>query len=529
MTPPYHCGVVEVAGTWMPLNLAYLAASAKKAGYDAFVYDAMSLFHNFSQIEKTLKRVKPDVLALTCITATFPAVLSVLRLAKKINPDVKTILGGVHPTFCDKEIFQNDGDAVDFIVRGEGEETFSDLLASLNNGGAHDVAGISFKDGDSVFSNPSFVSSQNLDCLEPAWETINWPLYTYYVFPRSRLAVLDSSRGCIYGCSFCSQQKFWKKRWRAKSPEKVSGQIKFLHDKYGVDVLLLSDEYPTADAGRWEELLDRLIFEKNPVVLLMETRADDIVRDKAVLRKYKKAGVLHVYVGVEAVAQETLDKFNKSLKVDVSREALRLLHDAGMITETSFVLGAPWETKESIRETLELAKFYDPDFAHFLALAPWPYADMYKNLQPYIRSRDYAKYNLVEAVIEPEKMTLKEINEAIVSCYKEFYMHRMKHFEKYVHPVKRKYFLASMKLIMKSSFLRKYLPSLGKMPKEIERKLAVEEKIEFLRPAKAGNTKEASHEESSRCDGRVLTDARRSCVRTGQTDSDHTAVFTHGV
>lgn len=479
MTPPYHCGVVEVAGTWMPLNLAYLAQSAKEAGYEVLLYDAMSLFHTLPQIQKTLKETQPDVLAVTCVTSSFPAALSVLQLAKKLNKDTLTILGGVHPTFCHKDILDEHNNVVDVVIRGEAEEIFHKFLLSLNNGGISKVKGISFHEKGKIISTPPAPFIHDMDALNPAWEILPWNIYTYYVFPGSRLGVLDSSRGCLYACSFCSQQKFWKKRWRAKSPARVIEQIRFLHQAYGVNVLLLSDEYPTADASRWEEILDRLIFEEFPVTLLMETRADDIVRDKAILHKYRQAGIVHVYIGVEAVTQETMDRFNKNLRIEVSREALELLHSDGMITETSFVLGAPWETQESIQHTLQLAKYYNPDFAHFLALAPWPYADMYEQVKPYIKDRDYSKYNLVEAVIEPQNMTLQDVNKAIVSCYKEFYMHRMKTFENYADAFKRKYFLSSMKLVMKSSFLRKHLPSLGKMPVEIEQKLTQEEKIEF--------------------------------------------------
>lgn len=474
LTPPYHCGVVEVAGTWMPLNLAYLAGSAREAGYDVTLSDAMSLFHDVKRIRKTIQSVQPDIVALTCVTSSFPAALSVAETAKDVNANIKTILGGVHPTFCHKEILENHFNAVDIVVRGEAEKTFYHLLTGLNNGGMHNVHGISFHENGTVVTNPPAPFVHDLDALEPAWDALTWPLYTYYVFPDSRLGVLDTSRGCLHGCSFCSQQKFWNKRWRAKSPRRVVEQIKFLHETYGVNVLLLSDEYPTADRQRWEEFLDRLTFERLPVVLLMETRADDIVRDKDMLRKYRRAGILHVYIGVESVTQDTLDKFNKNLQVEISREALCLLNDAGMITETSFVLGAPWETKESIAQTLTLAQYYNPDFAHFLALAPWPYADLNASMKPYIKTQDYSKYNLVEAVIEPETMTIQDVNEAIVQCYKKFYMNRMKHFDAYKDPLKRKYFLSSMKLIMKSSFLRKYMKGLGKMPRAIEKNARAE-------------------------------------------------------
>ncbi len=107
----------------------------------------------------------------------------------------------------------------------------------------------------------------------------------------------------------------------------------------------------------------------------METRAEDIVRDKDILWKYRKAGVIHIYIGVEATDQETLDLIKKDVNVKIGLEAIRLIQEHGMITETSFLLGFPHETKLSVAKTLKLSKVYNPDFAHYLALAPWPYAE----------------------------------------------------------------------------------------------------------------------------------------------------------
>jgi anaerobic magnesium-protoporphyrin IX monomethyl ester cyclase len=115
-----------------------------------------------------------------------------------------------------------------------------------------------------------------------------------------------------------------------------------------------------------------------------------------------------------------------------------------MITETSFVLGLPEETPESVRETLAKAKAFNPDFAHFLAIAPWPYADMYADLEPFVEVRDYRKYNLVDPVVKPKAMTLAQIDKAIVDGYREFYMGKMKELVSMKDPFRKEYLLRSM-------------------------------------------------------------------------------------
>lgn len=470
ITPPYHCGVVEVAGRWMPLAFAYLAGSLRRAGYDVRIYDAMSKFHTHDDIIREIKAAKPDVVAVTAITPTLNDAIAVLGNAKNINEQIITVIGGVHPTFCPEELLSRDDHSIDFVIRGEGEAALVELLDALTSGGdLAAIPGLAFMRDGAVVKNEDRPFFEDLDSLEAAWDLLDWEDYVYYVVPKSRLAVVSSSRGCSEECAFCSQQKFWKRTWRGRSPEKFVEEIKMLNKKYGANVFLICDEFPTKDRERWEEILDRLIEANTGAYLLMETRVDDIIRDAAIMDKYRRAGVIHIYIGVEATSQTTLDRFNKNLAVEKSREAISLINAAGMITETSFILGLPEETKQTVAATLELAKYYNPDFAHFLALTPWPYADMYESLSPYIVDHDFSNYNLVTPVIKPEKMTVRQVDREIVNCYRKFYMSRLSEYDGMEDAFKRNYLLTSMKVMMKSSFLTRYLKGLGKMPVEVER------------------------------------------------------------
>lgn len=456
ITPPYHSGVVESAGRWMPLSFVYLAGAIRSAGFEVEVYDAMTKQDTLKDIEQHLTLNKYDYVAITAITSSINAALEVIELTKQINPKTITILGGVHPTFCFQELLIKNQN-IDFIVRNEGELTFVDLLLSLENKtNITSVKGISYKINNKIISNPDKAYIDDLDSLPMAWDLIDWKDYNYFVIPNSRLAAISTSRGCNHECTFCSQQKFWNKSWRARNPENVVKEIKFLKEVFNVNVFLIVDEYPTKDKNRWERFLDLLIQQELGIYLLMETRVEDIVRDKDILWKYKKAGIVHIYIGVEATNQKTLDLIKKDIQVEQSKQAIDLIHQHGMITETSFVLGFPWETKSTIAETLQLAKYYNPDFAHFLAITPWPYADIYEEMKEHIAIYDYSKYNLVEPVVKPVSMSLKEIETSIFECYMSYYMEKAPSYFSIKDNFKRNYILRSMKLIMKNSFLKKY-------------------------------------------------------------------------
>lgn len=472
ITPPYHCGVVEAAGTWLPLTFVYLAGSAREAGLDAEIYDAMSKRHNFRMIAEHIRRSRPDFVATTAITSTIMDALKILRLAKLINPEIKTIIGGVHPTYCYEEILRSSWDVVDYVCVGEGEAVLRELLLSLNKGTCpDDVRGVAFKRDGQIFFTGRRNFIEDLDALSMAWDLVEWKDYTFFVIPKSRLGAISTSRGCDHDCTFCSQQKFWNRSWRPRRPQRVVEELELLSTRYGVNIVLVTDEFPTRDRDRWEEILDRLIQKRLDMLILMETRVEDIIRDRDILWKYRRAGIIHIYIGVEATNQETLDLIKKDIKVEQGFEAIRLIQDHGMITETSFVLGFPHETKSSIRRTLKLARHYNPDFAHFLAITPWPYADMYREVKDYIKVFDYSKYNLVEPIIKPEKMSLEEVDQAIVECYKKFYMGKLGEIVRMKDEFKRKYLLTSMRLIMNTSFLKKKMGSLGSIPLKVERYL----------------------------------------------------------
>jgi anaerobic magnesium-protoporphyrin IX monomethyl ester cyclase len=470
ITPPYHAGVVEVAGSWVPLYLVYLAGAVREAGFEAEIYDAMTKKVGYKEIEKKIKDSNPDFVAVSTITCTVPDAIKVIELAKRINLEIYTILGGVHASLMYDEMFSLT-DSLDFIVRGEGELTIAELLSAVSdNGDLGRVEGIIYKDGDSICLNPPRPLMKNLDNFPMAWELLDWEDYSYFILPGSRLGAVATSRGCDKECTFCSQQKYWMQEWRARSPQDIVSEMLLLKTRYGVDVLLLTDEYPTADRERWERFLDLVIETDLNMKILMETRAADIVRDEDILDKYKKAGIIHIYVGTEATQQESLDYLKKDLSVEESKKALSLLRERSIITETSMILGYPDETEDRIARTLELAVEFNPDFAHFLAIAPWPYADIYDDLKDYIAVTDYRKYNLIDPIVKPKAMTLEELDKAIVDCYRGFYMHKyaeMKVEEK--DEFKKKYMITSMKLMMSNSFIKNKMGNLGEIPEDVKK------------------------------------------------------------
>lgn len=460
VTPPYHSGVVESAGSWVPLSLLYVGGALQRAGYGVALYDAMTKFHTLEQVRETLRREQPQAVFVTCITATVVDGMEVCRLAKEEIPGVLTVLGNTHPSFMYQEILREHPE-VDVIVRGEGEITGVELMdAWTAKADLAQVAGIAFRRDGQIVATPRRPFVANLDTVEAAWNLVPWKEYSYRVKPGSTLAVVSSSRGCKQHCSFCSQRLFWQESWRAVSARKFVDELEMLRARYGVNVVMIADEIPSLDPARWRQILDLLIERDLGTSILLETRVDDIVRDAAWLPDYRRAGVEHIYVGVESVNQATLDVFKKDARVEQGKRAIELINEHNMISETSFVMGMPNETKAEMDRTIELAKFFDPDMAFFLAITPWPYADLYRDVKDHIATTDYRKYNLVEPVIKPVSMTLDEVRAQLFRGFREFYQNKMKQVARM--PAWKQQFMKSlMKLLMEHSYLKDQMAGLG--------------------------------------------------------------------
>lgn len=470
MTPPYHSGVDEIAGRWIPLGLVYLAGVARQAHLDAEIYDAMAKHHAYPEIERRFRESMADYVASTAVTSTINDAVKTLELAKKVRPDTVTILGGVHPTFMYEEILKSSA-AVDYIVIGEGEATLRHLLETLEGGGNPEmVAGIAFRRGDTVVKTDKRAFMESLDEIPAAWDLLDWEGYTCLAIPGSRLGAISTSRGCDHECSFCSQQKFWEKSWRARDPRKVADELEQLYTSYQVNVVMITDEYPTKNRERWEALLDAIIARDIPVYLLMETRPADILRDRDVIWKYRKAGIIYISLGIETADQTALDAMKKEIGVKEMARVFDILREQEIVSEASFMVGFPDETSESIKKTMQLAQQYSPDIANFFTFTPWPYADGLSDLAPLLQVHDYEKYNLVDPVLEPHNMSILQIEVAIADGYRRFYMSKIMEYMTMKATFKRDFLMRITKLFMGSPFVMKKLgvAILGKIPAKME-------------------------------------------------------------
>jgi anaerobic magnesium-protoporphyrin IX monomethyl ester cyclase len=465
--PNYHSGGAEIAGSWPPAWVAYLAGPLKAAGYtDVHFIDAMTNDIGPDELRERLVELQPDIVGATAITPSIYKAEEALAIAKQALPDVVTILGGIHATFMYQQVLA-EAEGVDVIVRGEGEEIMLELVRSIDRGtwmeDRHNILGLAFRNGENIKATAAAPTVKDLDALEPDWSLLEWEKYIYVPLGK-RVAIPNMARGCPFTCSFCSQWKFWRD-YRVRDPKKVVDEIEKLVNEHDVGFFILADEEPTIHRKKFIEFCEELIARGLPerVQWGINTRVTDIMRDEELLPMYRRAGLVHVSLGTEAAAQMKLDRFNKETKVDENKRAIQLLREADIFVEAQFIVGLENETAETLEETYQMAWDWQPDLANWAMYTPWPFTPLFKELGDKVEVFDFEKYNFVTPIMKPEAMDRAELLDRVMHNYRRFYIKKaLFHYPWRGTGYRRRYLLGCLKAFAKAGFQRKFY-DLGKV------------------------------------------------------------------
>ncbi|MCF6444064.1 magnesium-protoporphyrin IX monomethyl ester anaerobic oxidative cyclase [Nereida sp. MMG025] len=464
--PNYRSGGAEIAGSWPPAWVAYLAGHLRTAGFDDIHFlDAMTHDLSDGDLRVKMAELQPDVVGVTAITPSIYMAENVLKIASEVVPDAVRVMGGVHATFMYKQVL-TEAPWIDVIVRGEGEEIFQTLMMAVRDGqwpaARHEIKGLAFIDGDEIRATQAASTVKDLDAIKPDWTLLKWDDYIYIPL-GVKVAIPNMARGCPFTCSFCSQWKFWRD-YRVRDPIKVVDEIEELVNEQGVGFFILADEEPTINRKKFIQFCEELIKRDLPrrVQWGINTRVTDIYRDRELLSFYRKAGLVHVSLGTEAAAQLKLDVFNKETKVEENKEAIRLLKEADIFTEAQFIVGLDNETEETLEETYKMAWDWQPDLANWAMYTPWPFTPLFQELKDQVEVFDFSKYNFVTPIMKPANMERGELLNGVMKNYRRFYSQKaLFHYPWRGTGYRRRYLLGCLKAFAKAGFARTFY-DLGK-------------------------------------------------------------------
>ena len=424
-TPKFVTGSV---GYSPPLGLLQIATCINKnTKHEAKVLDAQVLELGLDGIKRAIKKINPDIVGLSAFTFTLLDSMNIAQMAKEINPEIKVVFGGPHPTLFPYETIKLKN--VDIAVVGEGEITFQEIVYSLGDEKKlKNVNGILFKNKkcEIIKTNPrEFI--KDLDDLPIPDRTLT-PHKKYFsvLSKRNPLTTAVTSRGCSYKCTFCDRPQAGGKSWRARSPKLVVDEMEECSN-LGIKEILFYDDTWTMHMKRAEEICKEILSRKLDIGWDIRTRVDRV--DPDLLQLMKKAGCGRVNFGVESGTEYGLAKVKKEVNLETIEKAFKLCKSNGMDSLAYFMFGLPGETKQQMHKTIKFAKKIKPDFCHFTVFTPFPETGAWREVlsngnNSILESwRTYAE-NPTAAFDAPtcnEYMDKKQLFEMCNSAYKSFY------------------------------------------------------------------------------------------------------------
>ncbi|MCX8153274.1 MAG: B12-binding domain-containing radical SAM protein [Candidatus Bathyarchaeota archaeon] len=361
-----------------PLGLSYVAAALEKAGFKVELLDNYLLRKSISDVKEIVKHANPEIVGMTCSSASYPRCVETAKAIKETLPSSKIVVGGWHPSYVPESMLQHE--AIDYVIVGEGERAMVELASCITKGdeaAARQVAGVAYrKDGKIVQTAQRFI--KNLDELPfPARHLLPMHLYEKEIpyLKAKPFTTMNIVRGCPFNCVYCETRRLWGQTCRIFSPQRVIAEIKHLTEKYGIKGIYFVGDNFTINKKQTMELCELIIKSKLDIEWVCDTRADMISRE--LLQAMKAAGCRTIWFGVESGSPRILEKINKGITIEQTEQAFKLCREAGIRIASSFIMGIPGETLEDIDLTYKFAKKLDPDWAQFNVYVAVPGSGLY--------------------------------------------------------------------------------------------------------------------------------------------------------
>jgi len=418
LPPPY--GIIQLA--------AYLEREIKDIEIEVLDCNAQQI--DWEGLERKIESFNPNIVASSALaTCNTYLIARTLETAKKVNPDILTVTGGQHFTATAQESLETFPE-IDVIVRGEGEQTFTELVKNADKRSFFsNIKGISFRHKGKIIHNPDRQLIQNLEELPyPGYHFVKDVVHKYHFAAmagrKAPYALIEGSRGCLHRCTFCTQWRHWQGMYRTKSPKRIADEMEFCYRNYGSRFIWLTDDNSSLGkraSSLADELLQREMAED--LMWFMQLRCDDVVKNRELLPKMRKAGLRWVLLGVESPKQSTLESFKKGITPEDAKKAVKLLRENDIFAQAMLIIGERKDTAKSIADLREFVNELDPDFAIFAILTPFPGTEIFENAKQngWIEDLNWSHYDMVHAIMPTETLSRREVQEELYKCYRSFY------------------------------------------------------------------------------------------------------------
>lgn len=327
----------------------YFHNEAEVTHYPQYVAQLFNEHHPvYNELRTILRDYQPDVVGISASTSALKSALTTAKICKDENKDMKTVLGGIHPTCLSVE-----SPYLDEVITGPGEEPFLNYITGTR---------------------------EQIPDVIPAYHTV-----IDVKRPHLQYGRIMTAFGCPFHCSFCVSHKMWSRKLSFRGIENIMEEINLLYHTYHIRSFCFDDDTFTLNKKYVTQLCERLIEENLGINWWCETRVEGITEDLVDIMKL--AGCSTVAIGVESGSAQVLDSVHKQLKTDEVLKTTRLFQQKGILVDAFFMYGFPNEGPEEIQETIDFLKRMNPHYAWLAIVVPYPGTELfesYSDVLPYV-------------------------------------------------------------------------------------------------------------------------------------------------
>jgi radical SAM superfamily enzyme YgiQ (UPF0313 family) len=372
-------------------------------------------------VERLLREREPDVVGLSVMTFQRRTAARIIALVRARRPAARIVVGGYDPSLA-PEAWTDPALGVDFIVRGEGETAFSELLRAIENGhGWERIGGLSGRETGGGFRHNPDRPVQRLAEGSLRLPDRDARVLDGYTLLGRKVDVIETSRGCTFDCSFCSIIEMRGRNFHTYDFSRVLDDIRDARD-HGAQALFIVDDNITLDVRRFEALCAAIVEAGlNGIDYTVQAMTSAIADHGETLAPgMRAAGIRYVFLGIENVLDEDLGFLKAAAKNikheggrragNATRTAIDHLHRNGMYVVGGLIVGNPTDTPESIETNLRFARRY-VDWPYIQHPTPYPHTPMTKDLDArgLITNDRLEEYDGTTAVVKSEHLAAEEI------------------------------------------------------------------------------------------------------------------------
>jgi radical SAM superfamily enzyme YgiQ (UPF0313 family) len=412
-----------------PLGIMSIAAAARQHGHgDQHVMDMKVEGWGPEEACAALIELRPDVVGLSAMTYEAGCMHELAKAVRAALPDVTIVAGGPHPSVAAEDVLEDK--SIDYVVRGEGEQTFAELLDGLAEGRREwsECTGISWRDTDgAVHHNPDRPPPAKLDELPfPAWDLVDHSKYHKVprggvIYAHKNFATMFSSRACPWRCTYCHNS--YGKTFRERSAEHVLAEIDYLVQEHGVRELVFMDDIFNFRPDRAKTIARGLIERDYKLALTFPNGFRGDILDEELVVLLKQAGMYRCMVAVESAAPRIQKVMKKNLKIEKVRKIVEFIADQGVMVHGAFMLGFPSETEEEMERTIQWAASSSFHTAAFFRVIPFKGTELFSQVQHagYELPTDWSAYEPYQTEINLSEVDERRILGLRKRAYRRFY------------------------------------------------------------------------------------------------------------